>query len=120
MNKDQWVIIAFTIIAIGVSLGVLFVILVKLKRGKTNINSLVKLNQIVGTIGKVQIPFDQNSKGKVRVKVKGSLIDLVAVTNFPAQFQLGEDVLIIEFKENKVWVVPEDYLRKTKHQESKK
>lgn len=117
MNKDQLVVIAITAITIGVILGVLFIILIKINRGNTVINSLVSVNQIVGAIGRVEIPFDQNSKGKVRVGIKGSLIDFVALTSLPYQFQLGELVLIIEIKENKVWVIPEKYLRKTNEQE---
>ncbi|WP_013321878.1 NfeD family protein [Gloeothece verrucosa] len=117
MDKDQLVMIAITVIAIGVILGALFVLLVKWKRGNRVINSLVSVNQIVGSIGRVEIPFDQNSKGKVRVGIKGSLIDFVAVTSLPYEFQLGESVLIIEIKENRVSVVPENYLRKIQDQE---
>lgn len=113
MNREQLLIIALIAIAAGICFGIVFVLVLQIKRRNITINSSIRTGQLVGAIGTVQIPFDRNSKGKVRVGIKGSLVDFIALTNSPDKLKSGERVLIVDIQENKVWVVPEKYLTKS-------
>lgn len=114
MTTEQLLRLAVISISIGIALGVLFVVFIQLKRRNTVINSLVNGQKIVGLTGVVEIPFDQDSKGKIRVNFQGSTRNFTALTHFPYQFSLGEKVMIIEVQGNKVWIIPEDQLRSIK------
>ncbi len=109
--KDQLLTIALVSVGVGIALAVLLLILVQLKRRDQQVNSLVERNDLIGLTGTVQIPFDKNSKGKVRVNIQGNLIDFTAITESDDHFNIGETVLILQFKENKVVVISEKYLR---------
>jgi serine/threonine protein kinase len=52
---------------------------------------------------------DRHSRGKVRVNVKSSLIDFIALTDDPNGFQTGDQVLVVEMKGNQIWVVSADF-----------
>jgi membrane protein implicated in regulation of membrane protease activity len=110
MNREQLFTIALITIAVGIALGIAFVLLLQIQRRNTTINSSIRTEQLVGTIGTVQVPFDRHSKGKIRVGVKGSLVDFTAMTNSPDKLETGTQVLIIEVQQNKAWVVPANYL----------
>jgi membrane protein implicated in regulation of membrane protease activity len=109
--KDQLLAIAFISIGVGIGLAVLLLILVRLRRLNQQVNSLVERNDLIGLTGIVQIPFDKNSKGKVRVNLQGNLLDLTAITESDDAFEVGEAVIILQSKENKVLVISEKYLR---------
>ncbi|PSF34551.1 hypothetical protein C7H19_18465 [Aphanothece hegewaldii CCALA 016] len=110
MTQQELIKIATITIGIGIVLGTFIVLLIQVQRQKLVINSLVSLEQLIGLSGIVEIPFDQNSKGKIRVNAKGSLVDIVALSNVSHHFKVGEEVLIIEAHENKVRVIPMSYL----------
>jgi membrane protein implicated in regulation of membrane protease activity len=113
MNREQLFIVALIAIAVGIVLGIMFVLVLQVQRRNVTVNSSIQTEQLVGAIGTVEVPFDQNSKGKVRVGIKGSLVDFIALTNSSDKLELGERVLIIDVQENKIWVVPENYLTKS-------
>lgn len=73
-------------------------------------NSLVESDDLAGLIGTVEIPFDNQSKGKIRINIKGSMIDLIAITEESKLFTRGEQVLVIGRENNKVWVVSQNTL----------
>lgn len=81
-------------------------------RGLTNrqVNSLVRSDDLVGVIGIVEIPFDQDSKGKVKLTVKNSDLYLIAYTQENRPFQKGEEVLVVGMDNNKLWVVSSDQM----------
>jgi membrane protein implicated in regulation of membrane protease activity len=110
MNQQLLTIILISL-GVGIGLAILLLVLVQLKRSNQQVNSLVDNHSLIGLMGIVQIPFDKNSKGKVRVNVQGSLIDLVAITEAAEQFNIGDKVLILQFKDNKVLVISERYLK---------
>lgn len=112
MNQAQLLIIALIAIAVGIFGGVVFVLVLQIQRRNVTIDSSIRSEQLIGAIGTVQVPFDQNSRGKIRVGIKGSLVDFIALTNSPDLLESGERVLIIDVRENKVWVVPENYLNR--------
>lgn len=91
-------------IAIGIFIGALIVWFIYFWRRREVIDSLMKPEDLIGLCGIVELPFDVESKGKVRVDVKGSKVDLVALTDDSQGFQVGDRVLIIQMQANKVWV----------------
>ena len=112
MILEELLKLALISLFIGIVLGIVFLILLKLQRRNTVINSLVDRQIFVGLTGIVEIPFDQNSKGKIRINFQGSIIRLIAISHLSHEFKRREKVLIIEFKDNKALVIPESELRK--------
>ena len=101
-------VIAGISITIGIFVGALIVWFIYFWRRRQIVDSLIKAEDIVGLYGVVEIPFDADSKGKVRVNIKDSMIDLIAMTDECREFNSGDRVLIIQMKNNKVLVVSED------------
>lgn len=95
-------------IALGIFIGALIVWFIYFWRRREVIDSLMKPEDLIGLGGIVELPFDRESKGKVRVDVKGSMVDLVALTNDEPGFQVGDRILIIQMEGNKVWVTKND------------
>ncbi|MEL6441385.1 MAG: NfeD family protein [Cyanobacteria bacterium J06621_8] len=91
-------------IAVGIFIGALIVWFIYFWRRREVIDSLMKSEDVIGLCGTVELPFDCDSKGKVRVNVKGSMVDLTAVTDDTPGFQVGDRILIIQMQDNKVWV----------------
>ncbi|WP_414755074.1 NfeD family protein [Anabaena sp. CCY 9910] len=96
---------ASIVIAFGIIVGVLIVGLIYLQRRRQVVDSLIRINNVVGSFGIVEVPINQNSPGKVRINLKGSLVDFVAFTDEIHQFNQGDSVVIVRIKGNKVWVV---------------
>ncbi len=71
-------------------------------------DSLIRANDLIGQSGKVSIPFDSQSKGKVQLTVKGSNLDLVAFTDEEKGFKKGDRVLVVGLKNNQLWVVTDE------------
>ncbi|GAB4172045.1 MAG: hypothetical protein Fur006_00620 [Coleofasciculaceae cyanobacterium] len=101
-------IVACISLAVGIVLGAVVVWLIYLQRRRQVVDSLVRTNHVVGRSGTVEIPFNSNTQGKVRVNVKGSLVDFVAFTDEHKEFSMGDRVFVVAMKKNKVWVVSED------------
>ena len=100
----------FTIVT-GIFIGLICVCLIYCyHQFKTN-NSLIKPEKIIGIEGIVEVPFDFNSKGKISVNIQQKTLYLTAVTNDNTSFNRGDRVLIINIKDNKVWVVSEDLIK---------
>jgi membrane-bound ClpP family serine protease len=105
-------IVACISVAVGIFFGALVVWLIYIQRRHQVVDSLVRTNHVVGRSGTVEIPFDSSTQGKVRVNVKGSLVDFVAFTDESREFSTGDRVFVVGMKRNKVWVVSEDSLAK--------
>jgi membrane protein implicated in regulation of membrane protease activity len=103
--------IAIISILIGVFIGIVIAILLKLFRKKQEIDSLIRPPNVVGTLGTVEIPFDNHNRGKVRVNLKGAIVDFIAYTDRPVSFNRGDKVFIVEMKDNKVWVISAEELK---------
>jgi membrane protein implicated in regulation of membrane protease activity len=67
-------------------------------------DSMVRTEDLSGVVGTVELPFDANSKGKVRIQVRGSVLHLIAMTNEEKGFQPGDRVLVIGTEQGRVWV----------------
>ncbi|HAX88197.1 MAG TPA: NfeD-like protein [Cyanobacteria bacterium UBA11370] len=110
--KNQILIITFISIAVGIIGGILIVLLVQLWRRRMVVDSLVSPNNLVGLFGTVEVPFDSTSKGKVRVEVKGSVVDFTAFTDEARVFAKGDRIFVVAMKGNKVWVISENSVTK--------
>ncbi|MGL5077165.1 MAG: NfeD-like protein [Waterburya sp.] len=95
-------------IAIGIFVGALIVWFIYFWRRREIVDSLMKPEDLVGLFGIVELPFDADSRGKIRVDVKGSMVDLSALTDDRQGFRVGDRVLIIQMQANKVWVVRDE------------
>ena len=102
------IIVACISIIIGLFVGALIVWFIYFWRRREIVDSLIKAEDIVGLYGTVEIPFNVESKGKVRVNIKGSMVDLIAITDEAREFNPGDRVFIIQMKNNKVLVISED------------
>lgn len=103
--KNLILIIAGIAVFVGIFGGVLIVGLISLQRRRQVVDSLVRSDNIIGCFGTVEIPLNHNSPGKVRVNLKGSLVDFVAFTDETQQLHQGDRVVVVGMKGNKVWVV---------------
>ncbi|MGK7922251.1 MAG: NfeD-like protein [Trichodesmium sp.] len=110
-------IVAIISIIVGILCGtIMSYVLYSLKNGQ--VNSLVRSSDLVGLSGTVEIPFDKNSKGKIRVDVKESAVEFIAFTEDNWEFTKGEKAFIVGVENNKVWVVSEDWMAKLSDQKS--
>ncbi|MCT7970585.1 NfeD family protein [Laspinema olomoucense] len=71
-------------------------------------NSLARSSDLVGLSAKVLLPFNCESRGKVRVNVKGAYVEFMAFTDESKSLKKGDQVLIVGLKNNRLWVVSED------------
>ncbi|MGQ4650166.1 NfeD-like protein [Lyngbya aestuarii] len=101
--------VAIISIAVGAIFGAVMVGVLRSLR-QSPVDSLVRPADVVGLSGIVEIPFDSMNKGKVRVSVKGLIVDFVAFTTHTHSLSQGEQVFIVEMKGSKVWVLPESSL----------
>jgi hypothetical protein len=99
--------VAIAAILMGLICGSLVAGSLRLLR-RRQVDSLVRSDDLVGMLGTVEIPFDHSSRGKIRVLVKGSLIDLIANTDDRKALQTGDRVLVVGTEQNRVWVVRSD------------
>ncbi|GGA16199.1 NfeD-like protein [Okeania sp. KiyG1] len=110
-------IIAIISIIVGILCGTIMAwVLYNLKNRQAD--SLVRSGDLAGLSGIVEIPFDKNSRGKIRLNVKNSVLELMAFTEESREFTRGEKAFIVGIENNRVWVVSEDYLDKTSEDES--
>jgi hypothetical protein len=98
-------VIAGVVIIVGIIIGALIVGLIYLQQRRQVVDSLIRINNVVGGFATVEVPLNRNSPGKVRVNLKGSLVDFVACTEENHQFNQGDSVVIVRIQGNKVWVV---------------
>lgn len=110
--NNSILIIACISVAVGICFGAFVVWLIYIRRQRQIVDSLVRTNYVVGRSGTVELPFDSDSQGKVRINVKGSLVDFVAFTDDTRGFSQGDIVFVVAMKGNKVWVVSEDSITK--------
>jgi membrane protein implicated in regulation of membrane protease activity len=73
--------------------------------GQRQVDSLVRAPDLVGLTGIVEVPFDRTRRGKVRLLIKGSMIDLLASTDEAQTLQQGDRVLVVSAEQNRLWVV---------------
>ena len=77
---------------------------------RRQVNSLVKTTDLAGLAGVVEIPLSADSRGKVRLNVKGSLVDFIAYTNEERVLEAGDRVFVVGTEQDCLWVVASDTL----------
>ena len=103
--KNQILMLVYISVLVGIFGGILIVLLLSIFRQRQVINSLVSPQDLLGLLCTVEIPFDNNSRGKVSLNIKGYNLELIARTEESTQFSKGEKVFIIGMENNQVWVV---------------
>ncbi len=68
------------------------------------ISSMVKPESLIGQVGQVEIPFDQASRGKVKLVLGDSTVSYFAITQEERAFAVGESVLVVGMEHGKLWV----------------
>ncbi|MEB3291178.1 MAG: NfeD family protein [Leptolyngbya sp.] len=68
------------------------------------ISSMVKPESLIGQVGEVEIPFDQASRGKVKIVLGDSTVSYFAITQEERAFALGDSVLVVGMEHGKLWV----------------
>lgn len=104
-------VIAAISITIGIFVGALIVWFIYFWRRRQVVDSLIKPEDVIGLYGTVEIPFDAESKGKIRVKIKGSMVDVMSITEESREFNPGDRVFVIQMRKNKALVVSEESIR---------
>ncbi|NJL03302.1 MAG: NfeD-like protein [Spirulinaceae cyanobacterium SM2_1_0] len=95
--------------AVGIGVGSVVAWILSALRWR-QVNSLVESRDFVGLRGTVELPFDASNRGKVRLLVKGSAIELPARTEEQKSFNTGEAIVVIGIGDRGVWVVSESAL----------
>ncbi len=110
-------IIAIISIIVGILCGTIMAyVLYTLKNRPAD--SLVRSDDLLGLSGTVEIPFDKNSKGKIRVNVKESAVAFMAFTEENREFTRGEKVFIVGVENNRAWIVSEDWMARSSEDKS--
>ena len=86
--------------------GTLAIVLRQLAR--RHADSLVRTEDFAGRVGIVELPFDANCKGKVRLELRGSTLHMMALTDDTKQFAPGDKVLVVNVEQNRLWVVSDE------------
>jgi membrane protein implicated in regulation of membrane protease activity len=66
-----------------------------------------------GTEGTVLLPISAGSDGKVRLTIQGQTVDLPARTDAKEQLSVGSSVLVIDYTDNRLVVIPASELEAT-------
>ncbi|MDJ0554206.1 MAG: NfeD-like protein [Microcoleaceae cyanobacterium MO_207.B10] len=110
-------IVAIISIIVGILCGTIMAwVLHTLKHNQ--VDSLVRSADLVGLSGTVEIPFDKDSRGKIRVNVKESIVEFIAFTEESREFHQGEIAFIVGVENNRAWVISEDCLAKLSEDKS--
>lgn len=102
-------IILLLALVIGLFCGTTAVWVLRLLK-KRNTNSLIRTQDLVGVSGVVTLPFNAQNRGKVRLSIKGSRVELIAYTEEPKDLRIGETVFVVGMEKNHIWVVSETSL----------
>jgi hypothetical protein len=71
---------------------------------RRRVDSLGHIQDVVGRVGIIEIPFNSSSRGRVRFKVKGVVVDYTAFTEDADELTIGQSVLAVKFENNRLWV----------------
>jgi len=106
-------VVAIAAILIGILCGISIAWALRSLR-RRQVNSLVKTTDLSGLEGIVEIPLSADSRGKVRLNVKGSMVDFIAYTNEQKVLKEGDRVFVIGTESDRLWVVAADTLESSK------
>ncbi len=109
LTLTQSELVASTILAIALGMGFVMGlaaagILQALRQ--RHADSFTQSEDLMGVSGVVEVPFDATTRGKIRLFLKGSTLDMLALTH-EGSFAAGDRVAVVEVRKNHAWVVPE-------------
>lgn len=89
------------ILTLGLSVGTGFVsgyAAVKIIRhlSRTEVGAAASTADYVGKSGRVLVPVRPGSLGKVRIELKGTTVDLLAGSDDGTEFEIGDQVLVVQ------------------------
>ena len=99
----QWVGLS---IAGGAIAGLFVVLLIVIRRRKQVVNSLIALEDCIGLPALVEVPFDENTSGKVNIQLDNQTLACFAYSSHAHRYLAGDEVVIVGIKGKKVWVIP--------------
>ena len=67
-------------------------------------------DEYIGLVGSVEIPIDQETRGKIRIQFRDGSRELVARTSDEIALDVGDHVMIVGMENNLAWVVAESTL----------
>ena len=79
---------------------------------KTQTDSGIGSRDMIGAEGVVLLPVRVGDIGKIRVQIKGDVIDLIARVDGDEPLDVGAEVMIVAFEENTATVIPREELVK--------
>jgi hypothetical protein len=102
-----------SILPLAFGLGICFAsgsvnILRWLRRDQSN--TLIQVEDFAGAMGWVEIPFEAETRGKVKLEVAGSYLYMPARSSEARSFNVGDPILVVGLENNLVWVVADDRL----------
>lgn len=80
--------------------------------GRDNSDSLVREEDFVGAAATVELPFDRNSRGKIKLELRGNFLYYPARTSEACAFEVGDWVLVVGLEDGMAWVVSEKGLNR--------
>lgn len=89
-----WPLVFGLALAIGIGVGSTAVWSLGLLR-RRQAKSLVSADDLLGVLGIVELSFDSQTRGRVRLPVKGSWIEWTALTDEAHPLTQGEEVLVV-------------------------
>lgn len=89
---------------IGLGSGTLVSTIIRKLRSQT-VSSSAGAQDFVGRSAIVRVPAKAGSAGKIRMNVKGQVIDLLAITDEKEEIAAGEEVLVTEMQDGRAVVV---------------
>ena len=104
-NESLWR-IAGVAIAIGLIVGLFIVLVIVVFRRRQFWQTQGDLNELVGTTGTVEVGFDEETSGKVRLQIAHRTIDCLAYSGESHHFEKGDQIVVVGVKGEKVWVIP--------------
>ncbi|MGA1602217.1 MAG: NfeD-like protein [Prochlorothrix sp.] len=76
--------------------------------GRDNSDSLVRSEDFVGAAAVVELPFEGNSRGKIKLELRGTYLYYPARSSEARVFEVGDPVLVVGLEEGIAWVVSEE------------
>lgn len=75
--------------------------------GQDDTDSLVRSEDFVGAAATVELPFDSESRGKIKLELRGNYLYYPARTSEACSFAIGDRVLVVGVEDGIAWVVSE-------------
>jgi hypothetical protein len=93
-------------IVMGLAVGLVVLALIALTQGYQRVDSLIQLQELVGQVAIVEVPFHPGQVGKIRITWQGKTLQIGAKTDEPQYLRPGDAVIILAIEQAIAWVMP--------------